>query len=363
MELYEKMLKDPNAYNTPTQNFDQTMAEKAAKEGKPYIDPEGGCLIQPTPGFVIKTKDKNGQKIFLNMTSHELVDPPEQKYMPDSDQPAVRIPLSLGTVREDFDKKGDPCQVYDVIWNPEAIKQGQKEMLYRQGLVELAFEYIKEKYGVILDMKFTTPKLKYKGKTVQWQRVRAKKNPKIEQLDSKPLTEEDQKKIQEVNFSKIKDEEMEIKQQIPKFKLYCAKSDLKDKLVNEINFQEEGIEEYDGLNENYAFFVISTHLEMLMRGHAIKILTQDRKVKVDVPNLYSLTLNLPVLFDTENSKAYFDCNKRILNIVLPLHGFYSNDEKQIVQEVIAEPEIKETTIPLKTIADELTSDEMLLELV
>ena len=138
---------------------------------------------------------------------------------------------------------------------------------------------------------------------------------------------------------------------------------MKDKLVNEINFQEEGIEEYDGLNENYAFFVISTHLEMLMRGHAIKILTQDRKVKVDVPNLYSLTLNLPVLFDTENSKAYFDCNKRILNIVLPLHGFYSNDEKQIVQEVIAEPEIKETTIPLKTIADELTSDEMLLELV
>ena len=38
------------------------------------------------------------------MTSHELVDPPEKKYMPDSDQPAVRIPLSLGTVREDFDK-------------------------------------------------------------------------------------------------------------------------------------------------------------------------------------------------------------------------------------------------------------------
>ena len=257
--------------------------------------------------------------------------------------------------------KGEPWQVYDVIWNPEAITQGQKEMLYRQGLVELAFEYIKEKYGVILDMKFTVPKLKYKGKTVQWQRVRAKKNPKIEQLDSKPLSDEEQRKIQEDNFSKIRDEEMTVKQQTPDWKLYCAKSDLKDKLTNEINFNEDGIEEFDGLNENYAFFIISTQLEMLMRGHSIKILTQDRKIKIDVPSLYTLTLNLPVVFDTENSKAYFDWNKRILNIVLPLHGFYSNNETEIVEE--PKSQSNETSIPLKTIADELTSDEMLLELV
>ena len=102
--MYEKMMKDPESFKVPTHNFDKEMAEKAAKDGKPYVDPEGGWLIQPKPGFVIKTKDKDGQKIFVNMTSHELVDPPEKKYMPDSDQPAVRIPLSLGTVREDFDK-------------------------------------------------------------------------------------------------------------------------------------------------------------------------------------------------------------------------------------------------------------------
>ena len=42
MELYEKMMKDPQKYNSSTQNIDKELAEKAAKDGKPYIDPEGG---------------------------------------------------------------------------------------------------------------------------------------------------------------------------------------------------------------------------------------------------------------------------------------------------------------------------------
>lgn len=292
IDLYEKMKTDPAAYRTPTHNIDKEMQEKAAREGKPYIDPEGGCTIQPKPGFVLKTSDQTGQKFFINMTSHELVDPPEQKAIPDSDSPGIRIPLSLGTIREDFDKKGDPCQVVDVIWNPEAVKNAQKEPGYLHGLAELAFEYIKQKYNYTLSIKYTRPKLKYKGKTIQFQRVRAKKNPKIEQLDSKVLSEEEQQKIQEDNYSKIKEEEDVIKQQQPQWKLFCVKSDLKDKLYDQQwwcdqilidkldilpdpnstedeeknedidNFMDEPtihseiIEEYDGLNDNFAYFVL-----------------------------------------------------------------------------------------------------------
>lgn len=42
--------------------------------------------------------------MFLNMTSHNLVDPFEQKEVPDSSELGIRIPLSLGDPREDFDK-------------------------------------------------------------------------------------------------------------------------------------------------------------------------------------------------------------------------------------------------------------------
>ena len=96
--------------------------KKMAKDGVPgaggakqAMDPEGGMTIQPRKGFVVKTKDvKTGGKVFLNMTVHESVDPFEYKSLPttgDKDEPeqGLRIPLSLGDVREENDKKGDPA--------------------------------------------------------------------------------------------------------------------------------------------------------------------------------------------------------------------------------------------------------------
>lgn len=52
------------------------------KDGKPIVDEEGGITIQPIKGFVVKTKDENGQKVFINMTSHEAVDSFENKPIP-----------------------------------------------------------------------------------------------------------------------------------------------------------------------------------------------------------------------------------------------------------------------------------------
>lgn len=87
-------------------------------------------MIQPIPGFVVKTKDKTGQKVFINMTTHELVDPFEEKPIPEGDrekfdnsETGIRIPLSMGQLREDFDKKGGMAQVCDVIWNPKTVER------------------------------------------------------------------------------------------------------------------------------------------------------------------------------------------------------------------------------------------------
>jgi hypothetical protein len=62
---------------------------------------------------VVKTKDSTGQKVFLNMVSHNLIDMFEEKSIPQGERESlgtdtgIRIPLSLGIVREDFDKKGE----------------------------------------------------------------------------------------------------------------------------------------------------------------------------------------------------------------------------------------------------------------
>ena len=141
--------------------------------GDPIVDAEGGATVQPEKGFVIKTKDINtGGKVFINMCQHEFVEPFCQKYIPAQDRGAdqaetgVRIPLSLGNRREESDKKGEPAQVYDVIWAPDTIKKSLNDPQFRQVVIELAFNYINQKFKQELDLRFTMPKLKYKGATV-----------------------------------------------------------------------------------------------------------------------------------------------------------------------------------------------------
>lgn len=71
-------------------------------------------------------------------------------------------------------------QVYDFIFNPNTVKQAQREAPFRQAMVELSFNYIKQKFDVDLDLRFTIPKMKYKGATIEYQRIKVKKGgPKI----------------------------------------------------------------------------------------------------------------------------------------------------------------------------------------
>lgn len=106
------------------------LQEHTDANGNPIIDEEGGAVIQPKSGFVVKTKDmKSGTKVFVNMTHHELVEgfqekpiTPEEAAKLGASETGVRIPLSLGSVREDSDKNGSPVQVYDFIFNPETVK-------------------------------------------------------------------------------------------------------------------------------------------------------------------------------------------------------------------------------------------------
>mgnify|MGYP001011223165 CR=1 FL=1 len=66
--------------------FNKLASQAASKGGagdQPYVDPEGGTVIQPKKGFVVKTKDmKTNGKMFINMTQHEIVDPFETKPVP-----------------------------------------------------------------------------------------------------------------------------------------------------------------------------------------------------------------------------------------------------------------------------------------
>jgi hypothetical protein len=110
MEDLLKQIKDSPYYaeiakKLTDREIKDFLHEYSAKTGG-EMDSEGGVMITPVKGYVVKTSDtKSGEKVFLNMCSHEIIDLPEQKDVPEAeDQLALRVPLSLGNPRPDHDR-------------------------------------------------------------------------------------------------------------------------------------------------------------------------------------------------------------------------------------------------------------------
>jgi hypothetical protein len=156
------------------------------------VDAEGGVTVQPTPGYVVKTEDiESGQKIFINVCCTDFVEKPHEKSLPDQgEEMGIRVPLSVGTGEEDFDKQNSPCVTYDVILNPASIIAGEDDPNFKHMVVQLCMGSIGQKYKIALNPKYRLPKMKYKyeaGSSVtRLQRLRVKKESQIEEVASAP---------------------------------------------------------------------------------------------------------------------------------------------------------------------------------
>jgi hypothetical protein len=74
--------------------------------------------------------------------------------------------------------------VIDCIWAPSTVEKALSDANFRQQAVELALNYVGQKYQIECDMRFTVPKLKYKGSPIQYQRIKVKKGAKIQEVNS-----------------------------------------------------------------------------------------------------------------------------------------------------------------------------------
>jgi len=170
LQSYEQMLQDG------------TMPQQGPQLNQ--VDAEGGITVRPDAGFVVKTRDiQSGMKVFLNIVSNEHVEKPHMKSLAELEgEEGCRVPLSIGTPVEDFDKKQEPCVTYDLVANPDVVKECKELPQFRDSLVQLCFAAIAQKYKVELDMKYKLPKMIYKGNTIQLQRLRVKKDSQIEEV-------------------------------------------------------------------------------------------------------------------------------------------------------------------------------------
>jgi hypothetical protein len=321
-------------------------------------DEEGGITIKPNQGFCIKCKDSNGNKLFINIVSHDRVDAPKEEHILEIDNKyGVRLPLSLSERYEDFDSKNEMCQVYDVIFNPSVVTKAENDLMMLQFMMQLVSERIKQKYNQEISEEFVKLKnLKYKGKTMRLQRIRYRPGPKIEEV-IKPDTNEN---LGAINNSKEISKIVNEKGKTPLWNIFILReSSVSIKEFDElamVDFNSRfSINEFNHNQSNYCFkyfdgnnltpeygksLLLIIELNLLSKSQGINLSVSDDSLVLNVTKLYSLELNLPFRICSKNTFTIFNTDNRLLYVFLPFYEkdyaeFNSNSGKAISANEVA----------------------------
>jgi len=141
------------------------------------IDPEGGVVVTPAIGFVIKGFN-GSEKVFVNVCFSSWVNPPSF----DTARGGVRIPMSIGPVIGGLDKIGAACKVIDIVVSEETVRKAMTETDFKQYLMEIVIAGIEMKWDVKLE-KLRGLKMGYKGIAVQQQRIKVDRTKLIQEVE------------------------------------------------------------------------------------------------------------------------------------------------------------------------------------
>eukprot|EP00045_Choanoeca_perplexa_P012306 m.133801 g.133801 ORF g.133801 m.133801 type:complete len:624 (+) comp15957_c0_seq1:233-2104(+) len=125
-------------------------------------------FINPEPGWVVKTAlASNGTKIFINICQSDTLDKPQSKRVTHDGKTGMNwsIPHSIASSREDVDKEGRTCVVYDAVFHPDALRLAGSNDGFKQLLTTSAMDSIERQFPEhALDRStLKYPKMKFKG--------------------------------------------------------------------------------------------------------------------------------------------------------------------------------------------------------
>ncbi|KAB0794670.1 hypothetical protein PPYR_11509 [Photinus pyralis] len=113
-------------------------------------------LIKPIPGFCVKTKEiGTNEKLFVNICQTDALPPPDdisESQLADicnSDEICnYKIPLSIGEVRNESDKKGIGAKAVDIAINTKFMYKIENSVLFKNFLLTVVFEGLRDKYNL-----------------------------------------------------------------------------------------------------------------------------------------------------------------------------------------------------------------------
>jgi hypothetical protein len=156
----------------------QQLASQVVREQQVQNSNFKTVQIQPTAGFVCKTKTTTalkgfpiGTKVFINICHAPEVPEPTPTATEKDIQKALRaeeganyqVPMSLGATRYDHDHAEKACMVIDACVHTKPFLRAERDLDYRLYILELAMELVEEREKVQLSREFTMPKISSKG--------------------------------------------------------------------------------------------------------------------------------------------------------------------------------------------------------
>eukprot|EP00054_Salpingoeca_dolichothecata_P021357 m.136505 g.136505 ORF g.136505 m.136505 type:complete len:769 (-) comp23960_c0_seq4:27-2333(-) len=144
------------------QKYEEEIATMEAAQGNDVK------FIRPEPGFVVKTSlQSNGTKVFINVAKSTSVDEPTAKKSAQDGKMGTHwsLPHSLAPHRDDLDKAGKKCIVYDAVFHPQAISLASADKRFKDMVVRTAMEAIESHFPAhhLNRDVIKFPKMEFKG--------------------------------------------------------------------------------------------------------------------------------------------------------------------------------------------------------
>ncbi|XP_022796221.1 protein kintoun-like isoform X2 [Stylophora pistillata] len=286
-------------------------------------------FVNPEGGYVVKTRDLGSNvKAFVNICMNQHIGQASSQYTEREENGKKRaghqwnIPYSLSQPREDVDRAGKHCTVYDAVFHPDTYKKGQEDKRFKQLMIDTAIDGILREFKAKLDKKnLKFPKMTFKG-VKQSTIIRTKTNevpkdsaelmfggekfpypysdePKVVTKEKKPTVKDGQRHKKKTDDPSV-----------PEFRIVHRG------LIDLQNFTNARDSNPTTRPKELVVYIDLPLLESAAHLE-LDILEKQLVLVCEKPH-YNLDIALPYPIDEEKGSAKFDKSKRQLTVTLPV---------------------------------------------
>ena len=297
-------------------------------------------FINPEPGYVLKTSVDGNTKAFINVCKNDNVGKPSSRKEKGPNGHygmAWSIPHSFAPVREDMDKTGQKCKVFDFVVHPDTYRMAESNARFKKMINDTAMDGIERQFNMKVDKKNVKyPKTKFKG-TVSPTVIRTKIDgvKPMERSPEDPLSKLPYPYDDIPTEEKTRMREEKMKEERAKSAKQKAKGDsqkpsddtdgftkpvfsIKHRCEFDMQDFREAPDAKPSTRPKELVIEISLPLLNSAAPVSLDIFEKSLKLECSKPAKYRLHLDLPYPVDESEGSAKFHKNKHCLIVTLPV---------------------------------------------